>query len=198
MKSIKLLVALLTCLPLVAFRQPAETHFFNSSKKAKIMVIEKEIIINSDIEKCWKVLGVDFAHASRWASAVSHSEGKGAAFNGASCTERSCSTTMGGLKEKLLEFSPENYLLKYEVAEGMPSMVKYATNDWRLTSLAGSQTRLTMAVEMQIEGLMGTLMRPMMRSKMSKITGQLCEEFKFYVENGQPHPRKVKAMGKQR
>lgn len=169
---------------------------YSKTKKSKTMVIEKEIVINSDIEKCWEVLGVEFAHADRWASAVSHSEGKGAGFNGASCSERSCSTTLGGLKEKLLEFSPGKHLLKYQIAEGMPPMVKYATNDWRLTSLGSNQTRLTMKAEMQIGGLMGTLMKPMMRSKMSKLTGQIAEEFKYYVETGQPHPRKVKAMRK--
>lgn len=162
------------------------------------MFIKKEIIINADIEKCWQLLGEDFAHADRWASAVSHSEGNGAGFNGASCSERSCSTSLGGLKEKLLEFSPEQHLLKYEVAEGMPAMVKNATNDWRLTSLEKDQTRLTMVAEMQISGLMGTLMKPMMRAKMSKLTGQIAEEFKYFVENGAPHPRKVKAMQKKR
>ncbi len=169
---------------------------FPETKKSNTMVIQKEIVIQADIEKCWKLLGVDFAHADRWASAVRHSEGHGAGINGASCSERSCSTTMGGLKEKLLEFSPELYLLKYQVAEGMPSMVKYATNDWRLVDLGNQQTRLTMVAEMQLGGLMGTLMKPMLRSKMSKLTGQIAEEFKFYVENGQPHPRKVKAMRK--
>lgn len=39
-------------------------------------------------------------------------------------------------------------------------------------------------------------MKPMMRSKISKVMGQTAEEFKFYVENGQPHPRKVKAVRK--
>ncbi len=195
MKSIKLLVALATCLPLFAFKQPAQIHSF-TSKKTKTMVIEKQVVINADIEKSWKILGVEFAHADRWASAVSHSEGKGASFSGATCSERSCSTTMGGLKEKLLDFSHEKHRLKYEVAEGMPSMVRHATNDWQLTSIGGNQSRLTMVVEMEVGGLMGTLMKPMLRSKMSKMMAQLGEEFKYYVENGQPHARKLKVMRK--
>lgn len=160
------------------------------------MIIQKEFVVNASIDKCWQVMGVDFAHVDRWVSAVSHSEGKGGSFNGASCSERSCSTSLGGMKEQLLEFSPESHMLKYQIAEGMPSMVKYATNDWRLTPINSNQTRFTMVAEMQIGGLMGTMMKPMMRSKMTKLTGQIGEEFKYYVENGKPHPRKVKAMAK--
>lgn len=174
----------------------ANGGYFSSTQISKKMTIEKEIIVNQSIEKAWKVLGTEFAHADRWASAVSHSEGKGAGFNGATCSERGCSTTMGALKEKLLAFSNESHSLSYQVAEGMPSMVKNATNTWQLTAVGADKTKLVMRMDVQIGGIMGAMMKPMMRMKLSKMGGELTEEFKFYVENGQPHPRKVKAMKK--
>lgn len=36
------------------------------------MVVEKEILINKSIKYAWKVLGVYFANASKWASPVNH------------------------------------------------------------------------------------------------------------------------------
>lgn len=160
------------------------------------MTIEKEIIVNKSIENAWMVLGTQFADAYKWASAVNHSEGKGSGINGATCSERGCSTSMGKLKEKILQYSDENHLLSYQVAEGMPSMVKYATNTWQLTSGERDNSKLRMRMEFQLGGFMGTIMQPMMKMMMSKMGDELVEEFKYYVENNSPHPRKVKAMKK--
>ena len=64
------------------------------------MKIYKEIIINSTIDKCWHILGDEFANAYKWATAINHSEGNGVDFNGASCSERACNIKgMGSLKE---------------------------------------------------------------------------------------------------
>lgn len=96
------------------------------------MIIEKEITVNKNIEAAWKVLGIEFSDVHTWASAENHSEGKCCGINGASCSERGCATSMGKLKEKLLQYSNENHFLYYQVAEGMPFIVKQATNTWRL------------------------------------------------------------------
>jgi Polyketide cyclase / dehydrase and lipid transport len=160
------------------------------------MVIEKEITINKSIQDAWKVLGLDFANPSKWASAVNHSEGSGDNFNGAHCSERGCSTTMGSIKEKLYEFSNENYTLAYEVAEGMPSMVKYATNTWRLFDLGKNKCKLQIRMEIRMGGFLGSLLQPIMKMQISKMGNHLVEDFAYYVENGTPHPRKLKALKK--
>lgn len=160
------------------------------------MVIEKEIIVNKNIKDAWKVLGVEFVNAYKWASAVNHSEGSGENFNVSSCSERGCSTTMGSIKEKLYEFSNEKYLLAYEVAEGMPSMVKYATNTWQLVELGANKCKLKIKMDIKLGGFFGSLMQPVMKMHMSKIGNHLVEDFAYYVENGTPHPRKLKALNK--
>ena len=161
------------------------------------MVIEKEIIVNKNIAQAWKVLGTDFAKAHIWASPLSHSEGSGSKFNGSECNERSCEIKgMGKTREKLLQFSTNNYSLSYVVEEGMPSVVKYATNSWQLMPIGQDQSKLKMRMDITLGGLIGTLIQPMMRIMMSKMGNTLLEDFKYYVENGQPHPRKVNAMQK--
>ncbi len=165
-------------------------------KPAKI--IHQEIIIDAPIEKAWEVLGPQFADAHKWASSISHSESLNAeSLNGSICTERGCSVKgIGDIKEKLLSYSPENNSLSYQVHEGMPKMVKYATNYWQLIDLGNGKTKLKMKIEMKTQGFMGWLMGGMMKKKMTKLSGDVIEEFKYYVETGKAHPRKVKALKK--
>ena len=110
-------MAFAMCLPMLWTSQSSERlPIHDSSKKSKTMVIEKEIIIEKNISQAWQVLGPQFADAYKWASAVHHSEGTGAGLNGSSCSERGCSTTMGALRERLLNYAPGTYELEYEVA----------------------------------------------------------------------------------
>ena len=162
------------------------------------MVIEKEVIINASIEDAWEVLGVEFADAYKWSSVIKHSEAKNReSINGSSCSERGCDISgMGIIKEKLLSFSPENHRLSYQIFEGLPSMMKYAENNWKLTPLSPNKTKLEMVLKAETQGFMGTIMTPMMKMNFSKMGNGLTRDFKYYVENGQPHSRKVKAMKK--
>ena len=82
------------------------------------MIIEKVVIIETSIERAWQVLGPEFAHAQRWASAVNHSEGSGPEFNGAACSERGCATTIGQLKEKLIEYNPAQHTWRMKFRKG--------------------------------------------------------------------------------
>lgn len=159
------------------------------------MIIEKKIIIDKSIADAWKVLGTDFANAHIWASPLTHSNGSGSAFNGSECNERSCDIKgMGKTREKLLEFSNDSHNLKYAVLEGMPSMVKNATNSWQLNSVGQNKTQLTMTMDIKLGGLMGFMMQPMMKMMMSKMGNTLLADYKYYVENGQPSEAKVKSL----
>lgn len=162
------------------------------------MTIEKEITINKGIEDAWLVLGHHFAEAHKWASPLKHSEAKERNnFNGSTCSERGCDIVgMGRTREKLLEYSNESYLLSYSVPEGMPSMVKYATNTWQLIPMGGDKSKLKMRMDITLGGLMGTLMQPMMKMMMGKMGNTLLSDFKYYVENGRPSEAKLKALKK--
>ena len=70
-------------------------------------------------------------------------------------------------------------------------MVKYATNTWSHED-EGNGTRITMQVNMELKGLMGTIMKGTMRKKMGKILMENLEELKIYAETGEIHERKKK------
>lgn len=162
------------------------------------MIIEKEIIVNKNITEAWQILGHQFADAHKWASPLKHSEAKDHInFNGSICTERGCDIAgMGKTREKLIEYSNEKHQLSYSVPEGMPSMVKYATNTWQLIPMGGDKSKLKMRMDITLGGLMGTLMQPMMKMMMGKMGNTLTADFKYYVENGKPSEAKLKSLKK--
>ncbi|MBL4668968.1 MAG: SRPBCC family protein [Flavobacteriales bacterium] len=162
------------------------------------VIITKQIILNTTIEKAWKILGPEFADAHKWASSIKHSQANDTkSFNGSTCSERGCDVSgIGNIKEKITEYSDTEHVLSYDVYEGMPSMVRHMNNYWKLTDLGNGSVKLEMKMTMKIGGMMGAMMKGMMKKKMSKTADQIIEEFKYYTENGTPHPRVVKANKK--
>lgn len=158
------------------------------------IIIQKVVGLDTKIEKAWQVLGPEFANAERWASTVNKSEGKGELIKGEVPSQRVCITPMGTLNETIVTYAPEDYTLSY-LFEGMPKMVKSAQNTWKLTPDGEGKTKLTLTMEMRVGGI-GKIMKPMMKGKMSKMAQHTVEEFKYYVETGKQHPRKVKAAKK--
>lgn len=159
------------------------------------MILKKQITIDKNISEAWNVLGPQFTDAYKWASPVNHSKGQNANNEGF-CDERACSTSMGKLREKILNYSEEKHSLTYQISEGMPSMVSFASNTWTLSSKGANQSQLDMTINVDVKGFMGKLMAPMMKMQLSKMGQVLVEDFKYYVETQKPHPRKVKAAAK--
>ena len=162
------------------------------------MDIVQEIVIDKSIEECWNVLGIQYTEIYKWASVVHSAEGDGImGLNGASCDIRGCNVEgMGEIEEKLTDFDPQNHYLAYSITKGLPGMMKEAKNRWKLTSLDHQKTRLTMKATVVPKGLLANMMKPMIRLKFGNMTKKLAEEFKYYVEHGEPHPRKLKAITK--
>lgn len=129
------------------------------------VLIKNELIINSTIAKAWQVLGSKFADANKWATSIKHSEARNhESMNGSTCTERGCNVSgMGNIKEKMLQYSETEHLLSYQVYEGIPKMVKYASTTWKVTDFGNGTTKLEMTMEMKAGGLMGAMMKGMMK-----------------------------------
>ncbi|MEM6929994.1 MAG: SRPBCC family protein, partial [Myxococcota bacterium] len=65
-----------------------------------------------------------------------------------------------------------------------------ATNRWTVEPIDANRARLTMTVEMETRGVLGALMKPMMRFGMGRLLRENLEEIKHYIETGSPHARK--------
>lgn len=160
--------------------------------------LEKEITINVSAEKLWDMIGPGFTDVYLWSSNVDHSEGSGvAAFEGATCSERACNLNVKGfskISEVLTHYDHNNRTLAYEINEGMPGFVTKAANKWTVVALNNGQSKLVMKAEFGSKGLMGTLMRGMMKNKMSKTLDTVLNDAKVYAETGQISTAKEKRM----
>jgi carbon monoxide dehydrogenase subunit G len=84
----------------------------------------------------------------------------------------------------------------YQAYDGMPKMIRYATNTWQVMDLGNGKSLLKMKMDFNVGGMMGKMMKGMMKKKLSKLGTQLANDFKYYVENGKPTAKKQKAIAK--
>lgn len=164
---------------------------------AKVSV-SKSIYINVPVDELWKITALDFGNISKWSAGVVESKANGEGNHGAVCNERVCQPSYKGFKattERFIDYDPKNYHFTYQIAQGLPSMVKYAQNKW-IHQSKGTGTELMMQVSMELKGIMGTLMQGVMKKNMGKILYQNLEELKVYAETGEQHERKKAVQAK--
>ncbi|NET31218.1 MAG: SRPBCC family protein [Cyanothece sp. SIO1E1] len=161
--------------------------------KKKLMEVQQSIHIEISPEELWKITAEDFIAVDKWISGVNLAEGTGQGLGAA----RTCTPSYKGFSkttEKIIDFQP-NSSFTYEIIEGMPKMIVFATNTWK-HELQGEGTLLTMQVNMQVKGFMGTLMKGFMKKRMRRVLKDALEELKLYAEKGELHERKMTAMRK--
>lgn len=155
------------------------------------MKIIKKLVINKPIEDTWEVLGNQFADVDKWASLILRSEVSGkATIPGVSFSVRSTETTGGPTKQELTSFNPEQHSLSYKAIAGTPFFFKAVRAAWSLTKNQNNTTDLLLDFEVDFKGI-GGILAPIVKKKLGKVGDELLEDFKFYVENGKPHPRKL-------
>lgn len=160
------------------------------------MRIIKSVRVNVPIEQAWEVLGPNYTRVGDWASSVYASSARAGepAIADAPVLGRICQTSIGPATETLLEYNTETYRIAYDAhAEKMPGFVKGLKNTWQLRSAGPNMTDVDMTFDMRIAPPFNFLMGWMMRLQMGGLLGKAVEEFKYFVETGSPHPRKVKA-----
>ena len=162
------------------------------------MNFKRTILLDKPIEEAWELLGPRYGEACEWAPGVHGSALVGKTNAQGQPTHRACATDFGDIRERVTEYDPKNYSLAYTVVEGFPGMIKEGKNRWSLRAVGPNQTELTMDMTIRTGGLMGTLMRPMMRGKLAKTADQAVAGFKEYLETGRPSRAKQKEAKKRR
>ena len=162
------------------------------------MNFQRTITIDKPIAEAWELLGPQYGKACEWAPGVHGSALRGIDQATDSPTHRACATDLGDIREEVTEYDPGSYTLAYRVIEGFPGMIKEGRNRWQLRELGPDKTQLTMHMTINTGGVIGTLMRPVMRMKLNATADQAVEGFKHYAETGQPSPAKRKEAKKRR
>lgn len=160
--------------------------------------LKKEINVNASADKAWKVAAHDFAKIDKWMSEVPHSS----AISGVSKVKhapmvgRTCDVGFAKVDETFLQYDEKNKVFMFEIT-GMPKMMfKKAVARWSVDESGPNRSILKVESKTQLAPL-GVVFYPLMKWKLNSLTEKITEEFKYYVENGRPHPRKLKAIRNQ-
>ena len=166
------------------------------------MFVKTQIEVNAPIDAVWAVVAHDFFGADKWAASLDLSQartdvGPGPSGSGLVSNGRACATTLGDVSETITHYDEAAKTLSYSaVAPSMPFFVKGLKNTWTLTPKGKGKTTVGTNIEVALMRIIGDMMSPMMKMQMGKLMRETMEELKFYIEEGKPHPRKVRAIQK--
>jgi len=164
----------------------------------------KTLKVKASTDKVWEVFAHGFNDAYKWMASVSHSyaQTNGESFDGAHSDGRVCelSHDQKGMKasEKFLAYDENNKTATVQIDfVNTPFFfpVKFNTLDFSIREISDNQSEMTWGFRSNIKAL-GSILAPLLRKEFKKFVGNIMEELQFYVENGTPHPRKLKAMEK--
>jgi hypothetical protein len=165
----------------------------------------KKAIVNANADKVWRIFAHGFNDADKWMASVNHSfaQTNGESFDGCQSDGRVCelSSHKNGIKasEQFLAYNEEHKTatVKIDFLDA-PSIfpIKFNTLNFSVKDIDGGKSEMTWEFRSDIK-FFGFILWPLLRIGFGVFVGQIIEELKFYVENGTPHPRKIKAMKKQ-
>jgi len=168
------------------------------------MKTTKRIAINTNSDKVWDIFAHDYDNAHKWMASIPNSFGidGGKKFKGATSSGRVCELDGNpkGLKAKetFLAYDEANksYTLLVQFLNtpfGFPIVKNEA--EFFIEDNEDNLSIMTFTATSTLKPL-GFILYPLIKLGFSFLLKQVLEELKFYVENGKPHPRKIKAMGK--
>jgi hypothetical protein len=164
----------------------------------------KKSVVNADADKVWGIFAHGFNDAYKWMASVNHSFAKnnGESFEGCQSNGRVCELSSDGkgikASEQFLAYNEENKTATVRIDFlNTPFIfpVKFNTLDFSLKKIDGDTSEMTWKFRSNIKFL-SYLLWPLLRIGFGVFIKQIIEELTFYIENGTPHPRKIKAMKK--
>ena len=164
--------------------------------------IRRQMTINAPAEEVWRVLAHEFDRIGQWASVIPTSTATAdvAAPEGAPVGGRVCSNSVPGfddIQEDFTYYDEEAKRFSYRATKGTPSFFKLAENNWSVRSLGPNESLVEARGEMELSLFPGLFLVPLLKCQMDRMVEQAAEELKYYVEQGRPHPRKLKAQQKE-
>jgi len=168
------------------------------------MKTTKKIIINASSDAIWQVFAHDFDNAHIWMASVPNSFGanNGKQYEGATSKGRICEldTKPNGVrvKESFLAYDEKtkfcSVLVEFQNTPfGFPLVQNIA--DFELEEKSSDECIVTFSVTSTLKPF-AYLIYPIIKLGFPFFVQQIVEELKFYVEEGKPHPRKIKMMTK--
>ncbi len=162
------------------------------------MKFSKTVEIAKPVDTVWRIFAIEFDVAYKWMASVPHSYAKtkgkfvgGAPMQGRIC-ELSSSHTKNMVDEIITEYDESRHVIGIDVSPlNMPAIFPFRVNKVRveLTGLPNGHTRMRWDLHPHLK-MAGYLLYPLVHVGLSKGFDSIIAELKYFVENGEPHPRK--------
>ena len=164
------------------------------------MELRNQIYIDASADQVWEALGERFMMVSEWAAPITSSCPVDQRTPGIGVT-RSCTIAAFGpvepgiVKERLTKFDRERMVFEYEAIEGMPRFVEHAVNRWGIVSVNDARSIVRIHATVRLRGI-ARVFSWLFERQFQSGGARVAEELKYFVERGEPHPRKQAATGK--
>jgi len=156
----------------------------------RVIHVKRELTINKNINEVWDVMGKQFGEVHLWSSNFKDSKpGGNKHFDAIDYSYRATITERGETIQQLDVFDSNDYRLAYHITKGMPGIAKAANGEWSLKPAKNNQTTVVIVFDMEVKNILGYLLSPIIKLKITKGAEEIAEELKYYVENGKAHPR---------
>jgi hypothetical protein len=160
----------------------------------KSIQVRAELIIDKDIDAVWEVMGTQYTQVHLWSTNFKDSKAGGnPKLPGLNYLHRITQTGRGETIQELDKFDIDNYTLTYHISKGAPEIAKTAVGIWSLAPVESNKTKVILEFELETNGFKGLMLSSIVKLKLGKSAMELAEELKFYVENGEAHPRKIES-----
>ncbi len=175
------------------------TVMAQKKKYKEIKITNTSEIINVSADSLWSIVR-EFQDVGVWLTGIDKAMGFGEPeFEGASCSKRTCHVNVKGyneLQEKLTLFNDDKRELAYELTDGGPSFLLFASNHWTVTKIGPNQSVLRMDATMHLKGFMGFLFGGKIRRTVANGLPEALNEIKIYAETGHVSEEKKARMEK--
>ncbi len=149
-------------------------------------------IYNVSAEAVWAEVAENYAGAHEWSSAIASIEFEDAG-DGKIGDVRACFIPgLGGAtREVITRYDEDTFTYAYTIEEGMPPFVTTNEATWSATPIDDNTSEVTVTINFQTAPGVPPQAIAMARSQFYFFAGMGIDELKYFLENGQPHPREM-------
>lgn len=146
-----------------------------------------EVELDISAAKAWQKLGVEFADIGKWTSLLSSSYMRGDIALGAT---RVCMVGNQETTEIIIKFEPKNMAFAYKATSGVPRWMTAAENHWKIKPKSEGKCVVISEPVIKVKWWVLPIL-PLMSFMLDKMVKKAFVEFKYWAENGKPHPDKI-------
>ena len=165
--------------------------------------IIQSLEVRSSTEKAWEIIGPGFINISNWGRGILRSwnnDNVKPSFEGAPAGGRYCELIgFGTFDEKIIHYSEREREISWSATgEKLPKFVSGLQNELKVERIDDHTCRLTSHISASLNGIMGLLMRSLMKKNFTRQIKGFLNDWKIYAETGDISEAKKREKSKYR